>query len=173
MRAACRESIPLPPPQKADISAPSPLPEQEGCSFNLNNCCQGFSGDSLVSETGSLVSRGLSGEHPPPPSPCCQGISTGGTFCTSFCSFLSPFCFPKHLSRVGRAPLCSAGADGVRVRRGVLSAPQKGSLLPQWLGSLVFVLWFNVDGGRGCFAGPPSISWVSLYRFATGMSSAS
>ena len=94
-------------PPKRQTSAPlSPLPKKDGCSFNLNNCCQGFDSDSFVSETGSLVSRGLSGEHPTPPFQCCQGTSTRGTLCTSFCSFLSPFVFQN--TRPGLAePLCA------------------------------------------------------------------
>lgn len=63
VQTACRQPC-RDPPQKADVSAA--LPWRKGCSFNLNNCCQGFSSDSFVSETGSLVSRGLSGDQPPP-----------------------------------------------------------------------------------------------------------
>lgn len=108
LHAACRD-----PPQKADVSALSPLPEQEGGSFNLNNCYQGFSGDSLVSETGSLVSRGLSGEHPPPPS--VAKASPRWDFLHLLLLVPLAFCFPKHSPRVGRGPRCSAGADRVSV----------------------------------------------------------
>lgn len=127
---------PGPPPKRQTSVLLSLLPEQEGCSFNLNNCCQGFIGDSLVSKTGSLVSRGLSGEWLP--APCCQGTSTGGTFCTSFCSFLSPFVFqnthpgsadPLHASQLCgcRWGACAWGC-AVCTPKGLCSAVASGLL---------------------------------------------
>lgn len=53
-------------PQKTGNSTTVPLQEKEGSSFNLSNCCQAFISNSLVSETGSLVSRALSGDSPCP-----------------------------------------------------------------------------------------------------------
>lgn len=68
------------------------------------------------------------------PVPGFQGTFTGGTFCTSFCSFLSPFVFQnspgstEHLSSVG-TDTCTR-----------LTVPQNSSALPWTPGALFFVL---------------------------------
>lgn len=63
-----------------------------------------------------------------PPAPCSQGTLTGGTFCTSFCSYLLPFAFQnspgsmEHLSPVG-TDTCTR-----------LAAPQNNcSAMDSWL----------------------------------------
>ena len=142
-------------PERQTSAPLFPLTAHEGCSFNLNNCCQGFSGDSLVSETAALVSRGLSGEHPP--SPCCQGTSTEGTFCASFCSFLSPFVFQN--TRPGSAE--SLHAPWLCGCRWGACAQECAACTPKGLCSAM-------AAGLSCLC-----LRVSPYHFVTGMSSAS
>lgn len=169
VQTACREPCWDPPIRQTSVQLSLPL-EQEGCSSNLNNCCQGFGGDSLVSETGSLVSRGLSGEQPPPPcvakTPPPEGLSASPSAHPSHLLFSKTLTLgwqssSVHLGLCGRRRGCMyTGACCVHPEKALLWQP----------GSYVLALCFNRDGGRGHFAGPPSILWVSLYRFVTGMS---
>lgn len=87
-------------PQKTGTSTTLPLQEKEGCSSNLNNCCQAFSSDSLVSETGSLASRALSGDPPCPVLP--RHLDQRDSLHLLLLLPLA-FCFPKQ-PWLGRAP---------------------------------------------------------------------
>lgn len=117
-------------PQKTGNSTTVPLQEKEGSSFNLSNCCQAFISNSLVSETGSLVSRALSGDSPCPRLPrhlCWRDF-------LHLLLFLPlSFCFPKQPWLDRASQLC-----GHR-HKAVCAPKQLCSAMDSW-GSLLSVL---------------------------------